>query len=848
MDSMKYQAFIFLLVLYSLFAYNIAIMAHAPPSADPWINAFLIVCIVIFASEIVLTVICNPRPIWMMVVLDTIATLSIIVDLSWVAEAANLEGTNGSRTSQAAVVSARAGRILRLVRLLRMLRTVSLLSKLANRAMQQRKAAEQGATSGGPSNIGGKLTDALITEVALVIIVTVIATALLSSWGVQPSPFDAYADSFGIQAGATREQLQPEVDGMLAFAKEHVPKQKPLTLRVGTVEWNWVEEAGGWPAQSSAAAEFASQGDKANPAALIVVDISDQDAEDALMDILLIIAVLLVLLIYVTALNVTIYTTLVRPLERIFNSIRTNAAQVVAALGNNADRNSEDDEDQLLSSSEDGDIATIEAAVEKMSRILKHATTPGQQGSHVARTLAADADNDTKDWLATMVGDAIREKAPETGAGGAGTSNTATPAAPGPGESSPGALPPVKHHSRGLRFSMLSNKSAESNAIAAAAAAAAASMSPAVGSSRLSANSLSCSSPPGDSRPATGSFGALPNHGTSFDALACMAAFGGGLTPLQKEALLSVDLEGLNSFKLDILSLSREELTAYVVTMFIQLGLARFSDGSPDDVSDAQDGDPMTPKPSLAQHAQQQGGFVDVARLWKFVDKVSTYYRDVPYHNLYHCVDVTHTTFLLLNRLRAPACLTPVECFSLMVAALAHDMDHPGVNNSYLVSVRDSLALVYNDASVLENRHVACLYALVTEHPELDVFKDLDAATWKEVRRLIIAAILHTDMTQHFPMVSKFEVFLELKAADIQAAHTAQKNALRNRGGTGGGQSSFPYASLFSATSGATGAYGPSPQLPSIFNTTEERTLMLSAILHCADISNPARPADIAAK
>ena len=847
MDSLKYQACIFLLVLYSLFAYNIAIMAHAPPSADPWINAFLIVCIVVFALEIVLTIVCNPHPQYLMVVLDTIATLSIIVDLSWVAEAANLTESNGSRTSQAAVVSARAGRILRLVRLLRMLRTVSILSKLANRAMQQRKAAEHGVSSGGPSNIGGKLTDSLITQMALVIIVTVIITALLTSWGVQPSPFDAYADSFGIQAGATMEQLQSEVDGMLEFAKTHMSKQKPLTLRVGTVEWSWVEENGGWPKRPSAAAEFASEDNTDNPPALLVVDISDEDASDALLDILLILAVLLVLLIYVGALNVTIYITLVRPLERIFNSIRTNAAQVVAALGNNADGDSNDDEDAQFLSNEDGDIATIEAAVEKMSRILKHSSTPGNQGTHVARALAEGADNNTKEWLATMVGDEIKEKNPGEGGtgGGAGTSAAGAAGTSPAGSPAGDILGVPKKNSRGTRLSLLSRAGDAMSAVAHSFGG----MGGPAGNGRVSATSGTCSSPAGDSRPATGSFGILTSNGNDFDAMACVA-FGGGLTPEQKEALLGVDLEALNSFKLDILSLSKEELTPYVVTMFIQLGLARFSDGSSlEDGAYADVDNPSSPRTPKAQHAQQQGGFVDVARLWMFVDKVSTYYRDVPYHNLYHCVDVTHTTFLLLNRLRAPACLTSIECYSLMIAALAHDMDHPGVNNAYLVSVRDSLALMYNDASVLENRHIACLYALVTEHPELDVFKDFDVATWKEVRRLVIAAILHTDMTQHFPMVSKLEVFLELKAADIQAAHAAQKNALRSRGGANGGQGAFPYASMFSATSGATGAYlGSGPQLPCVFNNGEERTLMLSAILHCADISNAARPTDIAAK
>ena len=36
--------------------------------------------------------------------------------------------------------------------------------------------------------------------------------------------------------------------------------------------------------------------------------------------------------------------------------------------------------------------------------------------------------------------------------------------------------------------------------------------------------------------------------------------------------------------------------------------------------------------------------------------------------------------------------------------------------------------------AVLENRHVACLYGLVLERPELDIFARLEPPAWREVR------------------------------------------------------------------------------------------------------------------
>jgi len=44
--------------------------------------------------------------------------------------------------------------------------------------------------------------------------------------------------------------------------------------------------------------------------------------------------------------------------------------------------------------------------------------------------------------------------------------------------------------------------------------------------------------------------------------------------------------------------------------------------------------------------------------------------------------------------------LTIEEKFACVVAAIAHDVDHPGINNSYEIKHLEPLSIIYNNKSV----------------------------------------------------------------------------------------------------------------------------------------------------
>jgi len=142
-------------------------------------------------------------------------------------------------------------------------------------------------------------------------------------------------------------------------------------------------------------------------------------------------------------------------------------------------------------------------------------------------------------------------------------------------------------------------------------------------------------------------------------------------------------------------------------------------------------------------------------------------YRTEPrYHNWHHGVDVLHTVYLLLTATAAKVYMEPLELFAALVAALAHDLGHPGVNNGFLVKSQDPLALAHNDVSPLENMHAAQLYEVLRD-PKTNIWSGLDPAQWTAARKQVLCAILNTDMASHFSKVKQFEAFEEIHGVQI---------------------------------------------------------------------------------
>jgi hypothetical protein len=85
-----------------------------------------------------------------------------------------------------------------------------------------------------------------------------------------------------------------------------------------------------------------------------------------------------------------------------------------------------------------------------------------------------------------------------------------------------------------------------------------------------------------------------------------------------------------------------------------------------------------------------------------------------------------------------------------------HDLGHDGRNNAFNVNSQDTLALTYNDKSVLENHHLATAFRLIADDEKANFLSDLLKEQVAIVRKQMIEMVLGTDMSQHFSRVGDF--------------------------------------------------------------------------------------------
>ncbi|XP_075155237.1 phosphodiesterase 9 [Haematobia irritans] len=145
---------------------------------------------------------------------------------------------------------------------------------------------------------------------------------------------------------------------------------------------------------------------------------------------------------------------------------------------------------------------------------------------------------------------------------------------------------------------------------------------------------------------------------------------------------------------------------------------------------------------------------VDTLREWLY--EVYKHYNEVPFHNFRHCFCVAQMMYAITRQANLLQRLGDLECLILLVSCICHDLDHPGYNNIYQINARTELALRYNDISPLENHHCSIAFRLL-EHPDCNIFRNFSREAFNQIREGIIRCILATDMARHNEILTQFK-------------------------------------------------------------------------------------------
>ncbi len=188
----------------------------------------------------------------------------------------------------------------------------------------------------------------------------------------------------------------------------------------------------------------------------------------------------------------------------------------------------------------------------------------------------------------------------------------------------------------------------------------------------------------------------------------------------------------LKGWEFDIFSLGPEEVTLFIATLFAQSRLPEL----------------FSISPTIFMN------FLYV------VQEMMTHQSLARYHTYRHVADVMHATWIILyNRGAnlvdkwkcpwAPTGLTAIGDITVLISSLCHDLDHPGLNNDFLINSESNLGKFYGDKSPLENHHIAVTWSII-RRPGCNIFVNFTPQEVEKVQHCMHRAILQTDMTCHY--------------------------------------------------------------------------------------------------
>ena len=118
------------------------------------------------------------------------------------------------------------------------------------------------------------------------------------------------------------------------------------------------------------------------------------------------------------------------------------------------------------------------------------------------------------------------------------------------------------------------------------------------------------------------------------------------------------------------------------------------------------------------------------------------------YHTFAHALDVMLTCHCMLETGLGKFFLKEEERTALILAAISHDVLHPGLSNPYFAATKHEVALKYNNDAILERQSIDYT---IPRCEKYELFSSKDASEF------IRTTILYTDMARHKAIMEKME-------------------------------------------------------------------------------------------
>ncbi|KAJ4495882.1 hypothetical protein C8J55DRAFT_553636 [Lentinula edodes] len=233
------------------------------------------------------------------------------------------------------------------------------------------------------------------------------------------------------------------------------------------------------------------------------------------------------------------------------------------------------------------------------------------------------------------------------------------------------------------------------------------------------------------------------------------------------------------------------------------------------------------------EHMQVSVGLSLKDQIYPLIHHLRRIYRwENTYHNFEHALDVLQCSYIFLRSAgmvppvsilldedpeltwtsarkfdsgSLVTCLGMKELFVVYIAAIGHDVAHPGFTNLFMRNAETPLSMVYDGKSALEQMHCSLLLR-VMRHYGLGPLLDDNCGSGgngstQSVRKLLSETVLATDMSVHTNFMENFKALVDDGTTQLTGEAEEGESQLWRR-----------------------------------------QVLLCQGIMKCADISNPFRP------